>query len=218
MDDQKCDFILSPALSMEAMCADVLAVADAAELDTFYLLGISQGVPYALDFAAKYPERVLGIIGRGGYALGDLAGGHEQNRQTYEAGIKLIELGWESEDPSFRRHFTSRVAPDATPDMAREFDELQRIAVPKENLLHFYEFDAHLDITEAAQQVKCPVLLMHSRGDRMVPFSDGEHLASLLQNCTFVPLSGDNHTMVPNTAGFFEGTKAIDEFLKKFAQ
>lgn len=204
-----------PPLSMEAMCADILAVADAAELDKFYMMGISQGVPFAMDFAAKYPDRVLGIIGRGGYALGDLAGGNEQNRQTYESGLKLIEIGWESEDPTYRRNFTSRIAPDATPDMARQFDELQRISVPKENLLRFIEFDAHLDVTEAARQVKCPVLLMHSRGDRMVPYTDGEHLASLLHNCTFVSLSGDNHTMVPGTAGFEEGLEAIEAFLHR---
>jgi len=99
--------------------------------------------------------------------------------------------------------------------MARQFDELQRIAVPKENLLQFFDFDAHLDVTEAVEQVKCPVLLMHSRGDRMVPFADGEHLASLLHDCSFVPLSGDNHTMVPGTAGFEEGFEAIDAFLTR---
>lgn len=203
-----------PPLTMEAMSADILAVADAAGLDKFYLMGISQGVPFSLDFAARHPDRVLGIIGRGGYALGDLAGGNEQNRQTYEASIKLIEIGWESEDPTFRRNFTSRIAPDATPDMARQFDELQRISAPKENLLHFFKFDAYIDVTAAAREVKCPVLLMHSRGDRMVPFADGEHLASLLSNCTFVPLSGDNHTMVPGTDGFEEGFAAIEAYLK----
>ena len=204
-----------PPLSMEAMCADILAVADAAELPTFYLLGVSQGVAFAVAFAAQYPDRVRGIIGRGGYALGDLAGGNERNRQNYEAGVKLVEIGWDSDDPTFRRHFTSRIAPDATPEMAREFDELQRISVPKENLHDFMEFDALLNVTQAARQVKCPVLLMHSRGDLMVPFSDGQHLASLLPNCSFIPLSGDNHALIPGTPAFKQCMQAIEVFLQR---
>lgn len=202
-----------PPLTIDAMCADILAVADAAELDTFYLLGFSQGVAFAVAFAAKHPNRVRGIIGRGGYALGDLAGGNERNLKNFEAGIKLIELGWESADPTFRRHFTSRIAPDAPPELAREFDELQRIAVPKENLRNFMEFDAQLDITQDAKRVDCPVLLMHSFGDLMVPFSDGKYLASLLPNCTFIPLSGDNHTLIPGTLAFKEGMESIEKFL-----
>ena len=204
-----------PPLSMEAMCADILAVADAAKLDTFHLLGFSQGVAFAIAFAAEYPDRVRSIIGRGGYALGDLAGGNERNRQNYEAGVKLIELGWESEDPTFRRHFTSRIAPDATPEMAREFDNLQRLSVPKENLHDFMDFDAQIDVTREAKSVKCPVLLMHSRGDLMVPFPDGKHLASILPNCNFLPISGDNHTLIPGTAGFTECMEAIGSFLQQ---
>lgn len=145
-----------PPLSLESMKQDMLAVADAAELDQFYLLGLSQGVAFSIAFACDYPDRVLGIIGRGGFALGDLAGGREKNRKTYESGLKLIQLGWESDDPTFRRNFTYRIAPDATPTMANEFDELQRISIPKENLIDFLEFDARIDITKQARKVKCP--------------------------------------------------------------
>lgn len=204
---------LAGPLTIGSMCEDILAVADAAGLDKFNMLGISQGVAFAIAFAARHPDRVKSIIGRGGYALGDLAGGGEKNRQTYESGLKMIQVGWDSDDPTFRRNFTSRLAPDATPEMAKELDELQRIAIPKENLLDFFEFDAKLDVSADASMVQCPILLIHSVGDRMVPFEDGEHLASLLQNCTFVPVSGDNHTQIPGSPGFDEGMRAIDDFL-----
>jgi len=207
-----------PPLTLDAMCEDILAVADAAEVQRFFLLGLSQGVPFAIEFAARYPERVIGIIGRGGYALGDLAGGNELNRQSYEASVKLIEVGWDSTDPTYRRYFTSRLAPDASPEMARGLDELQRLSVPKENLLNFFEFDAHLDVTHAAAQVNCPVLLVHSIGDRMVPFADGEHLASKLSNCKFVPLNGDNHALVPGTDGFDQGMLAMEGFVDQHSE
>lgn len=205
-----------PPFTLDNMSEDILAVADAAQLEKFHLFGMSQGVPYAIDFAARYPGRVLSIIGRGGFALGDLAGGNQLNQQNYEVSVNLMELGWESSDLTYRRHFTSRLAPDALPEMARELDELQRIAVPKENLRNFFEFDARLDVVEPAAKVKCPVLLIHSVGDLMVPFADGEHLASLLPQCQFVAISGDNHTLVPGTPGFEEGLDAIERFLAQF--
>lgn len=202
-----------PPLTIEAMKNDMLAVADAAGLDQFYILGISQGVAFSIAFAFEYPDRVLGIIGRGGYALGDLAGGSEKNRKTYESAIKLAQLGWESDDPTFRRNFTSRIAPDANPEMAKEFDELQRISIPVENLIDFIEFDARLDITKEARGIKCPVLLIHSEKDRMVPVEDGRYLSMLLSNCQFETIPGENHTMVPDTPGFFQGMKLIEDFL-----
>ncbi len=203
-----------PPLTLEDMCNDINAVADAAGLKQFYLFGMSQGVPFAIAYAARYPSRVKGIVGRGGYALGDLAGGNEINKINYEASMKLIELGWDSEDPTYRRYFTSRIAPEATPEMVRDFDQLQKISVPRENLHNFFDFDAHLDVTDEAKSIKCPVLLVHSRGDLMVPFSDGEYLASLLKNCQFVPLAGNNHALVPGTKGFDQGVNAMEEFLR----
>ena len=196
------------------MKQDMLAVADAAELEQFYLLGLSQGVAFSIAFACDYPDRVLGIIGRGGFALGDLAGGREKNRKAYESGLKLIQLGWESDDPTFRRNFTYRIAPDATPTMANEFDELQRISIPKENLIDFLEFDARIDITKEARKVKCPVLLIHSEQDRMVPVEDGQYLSTILPDCRFKLMCGDNHTMVPGTPGFDQGMQEIENFLR----
>lgn len=199
-------------LTIEAMCEDILAVADASGLDRFNMLGISQGVAFAIAFAARHPERVKSIVGRGGYAMGDLAGGGEKNRKTYESGLQMIKVGWESDDPTFRRNFTSRLAPDASPEMAMELDELQRIAIPKENLVEFFEFDARLDVSSESKLIQCPVLLIHSVRDRMVPFEDGQHLASLLPNCTFVAVDSDNHTWIPGRNGFEEGMQAIDDF------
>ena len=48
--------------SLEAWVADLETVVDAAGLDRFVLLGISQGGPVAITYAARHPERVRGLI------------------------------------------------------------------------------------------------------------------------------------------------------------
>ena len=59
-------------ISQERMIDDMLAVADAAELETFALFGISQGAAFAMRFAALHPERVRCLVLLGGYVRGRL--------------------------------------------------------------------------------------------------------------------------------------------------
>ena len=49
---------------------DLEAVVDAAGLDRFALLGISQGAALAIAYAVRHPERVSHLVLFGGYARG----------------------------------------------------------------------------------------------------------------------------------------------------
>ena len=44
-------------ISEKAMIGDIITVADAAGLDRFALLGISQGCAFSIRYAVQYPER-----------------------------------------------------------------------------------------------------------------------------------------------------------------
>ena len=44
----------------------------------------------------------------------------------------MIRDGWGSPNPAFRHFFTSNFIPDAPPEVAASFDELQRIATSPE--------------------------------------------------------------------------------------
>ena len=50
--------------------SDLIAVADAAGLDRFPLVGTSQGVPISIYVTAKYPDRVSRLVLYGGAAIG----------------------------------------------------------------------------------------------------------------------------------------------------
>jgi DNA-binding winged helix-turn-helix (wHTH) protein len=60
---------------LEAMTDDLEAVADAAGLDRFPIFAASQGVPVAISFAVRRPERVSALLLYGGFALGRLVRG-----------------------------------------------------------------------------------------------------------------------------------------------
>jgi pimeloyl-ACP methyl ester carboxylesterase len=57
-------------ISFEAWVNDLEAVADAAGLERFALLGASQGGAMAVAYAARHPERVSHLVLLGAYARG----------------------------------------------------------------------------------------------------------------------------------------------------
>src|SRR5690625_1544491 len=100
------------ALCIAHMVEDMRAVADTAGIDRFFLYGPSQGVAFAVAFAHKYPERVLGIIGRGGFGRGWLVTGCEAGRRKYEGSIDLILAGWDYPNIETIQFFIAQLIPD----------------------------------------------------------------------------------------------------------
>ncbi|MCW5731424.1 MAG: alpha/beta fold hydrolase, partial [Alphaproteobacteria bacterium] len=73
-------------MSLDAWVGDVDAVVRAAGLGRFALLGISQGCPVAIAYAARHPDKVSHLILHGGYAKGWLAESPgEANLKQHEA-------------------------------------------------------------------------------------------------------------------------------------
>ena len=68
----------------------------------------------------------------------------------------MIRDGWGSPNPVFRQFFTSYFIPDASPEIAASFDELQRIATSPENALRIWEMIAQLDVSRAGETGACP--------------------------------------------------------------
>src|SRR5882672_8469848 len=111
-----------PEISLEAHVQDLEAVVDAARFDRFALLGLSQGAAFAIAYAARHPERVSHLVICGGFARGrQVRGLPTEELETLQ---KLIELGWGSNDPSFRQVFASRFLPDAGLDAIHAFNDM----------------------------------------------------------------------------------------------
>ncbi|KAH8071040.1 hypothetical protein JL720_11656 [Aureococcus anophagefferens] len=71
------------------------------------------------------------------------------------------------------------------------------------------------DNAAIAPSVKAPVLCLHGTRDEIVPYSQGEEIASLLPNSRFVPLRGAGHNDTFNGAHFREVINTLADFLNK---
>jgi pimeloyl-ACP methyl ester carboxylesterase len=195
-------------ISEDAMTSDIAAVADAAGLDRFALLGFSQGAAFAIRYAVENPERVSCLVLAGGYLRGRLKRPDPEQKQLFDALSMTIRDGWGSPNPVFRHFFTSNFIPDASAEIADSFDELQRVATSPENALRIWEMNAQVDETELAKKVQVPTLVLHCQGERVAPIEEGQLMARLIPGATFVDLPGSNHIVL-------EGTSAFERFFEE---
>ena len=204
-------------ISHERMIDDMLAVADAAGLEKFALFGISQGAAFSIRFAASYPERVKCLVLLGGYVRGRLHRGDPEAIRFHEIGHTMIRDGWGSPNTIYRHFFTSTYIPDATPEEAECFDELQRVSTNTENALRIMQMNAEVDAKEYAAAVRAPTLILHCHGDRAVPVEEGRLAARLIPGASFVELPGNNHLVVGGHPGFQEFFDESMPFLREHA-
>ena len=195
-------------ISEAAMISDMATVADTAGLERFALLGISQGCAFSIRYAIEHPERVTSLVLLGGYLRGRLRRPDPDQKKLYEGLTMMIRDGWGSPNPVFRSFFTSSFIPDAPPEIAASFDELQRIATSPENALRLWEMNAQVEVTELAKQVRVPTLVLHCTGDRVAPLQEGRYIARLIQGASFIELPGNNHVLLA-------GTPAFDQFIEE---
>lgn len=181
--------------SLEARVGDLEAVIDAARLERVALLGISQGCPVAIAYAARHPERVSRMVLYGGAARG-WARRSPESLESRRARLVLLREGWGKENPAFRQLFTGLMMPGATPEQADWFNELQKVSCSAENAARLSEASGETDVTGLLAEVRAPVLVMHATGDEMVPFDEARILAAGLPNARFVALESKNHLLL----------------------
>ena len=195
-------------ISFDSFVGDLEAVADAAGITQFALLGISQGCAVSIAYAVRHPERVSHLILYGGYALGWKKGARTAaEKEEGAAMLTLIRLGWGQENPAFRQLFTSRFMPGATKEQADWFNELQRMTVSADVAARIREANGETDVTALLPRVSVPTLVLHARDDAQVPFEAGRRMAAGIPGAKFVALHGRNHL-------FLETEPAFSQFLE----
>ncbi|MFN2138798.1 MAG: alpha/beta fold hydrolase [Candidatus Promineifilaceae bacterium] len=200
--------------SFEAWVQDLEAVVEAAGLERFPLLGISQGGAIAIAYAVRHPERVSHLILYGAYARGK--GMRDVDAEQLEEQrmlIDLIRMGWGRETPAFRQVFTTLFMPEATPEQFSWFNELQRISSSPENAARIVEGFAPIDVTDMAPRVQAPTLILHATGDKRIPFEEGRLMASLIPGARFVPLESNNHILMKEDAAWDQFLYEVRRFL-----
>jgi class 3 adenylate cyclase len=196
--------------TLEQRMDDVRAVMDAAGSQQAALLGMSEGVPMSILFAATYPERVCALVCSGGMARSTYAEDYPWAHPTQaliEAGIELVQPSW-GDGSLLEVAAPSQIDNEA----AREwFGRMQRATASPGMMASLVRMFLDLDVREVVPRVHVPALVVHRVHDRLVNVRNGRWLAENLPNAKLIEFAGDDH--VPWYERTEEWIGAVQEFL-----
>jgi pimeloyl-ACP methyl ester carboxylesterase len=200
------------AFTLDRWVTDLETVVDAAGLDRFALLGISQGASLAIEYIARNPGRVTHLIVYGGFARGRRQRGTPEQADEAETLESMIRVGWGKPNAAFRRLFTTLYVPDGSPEQMDWFDDAMSVSTAPATAAKIWGARTQLDVTARAPAIDVPTLVMHADGDSAVPFAEGRLIAGLIPGARFVPLEGRNHVLLEFEPAWGEFLRALDDF------
>jgi DNA-binding SARP family transcriptional activator/pimeloyl-ACP methyl ester carboxylesterase len=203
--------------STQAWVNDLEAVVDDLGLTHFPIFGMSHGPSVAVAYAVRHPERVSHLICFGAYARGRF---HRPltpaQQEEAEMLLSMVRVGWGQDNPAFRQVFATLFVPEGTPEQHNWFTELARVTAYAEKAAQMEQAFFDIDVSDLATQMHCPTLVLHSRGDQMVPFAEGRLLADLIPQARFVPLESNNHVLLAHEPAWPHFLHEVYQFLGIF--
>lgn len=200
--------------SFDDWVEDLAVVADRCGLRRFPLLGLSQGGAVAIAYAAAHPERVERLVLVGAYAEGRMvrAASPEAKAEAL-VDIDLARVAWHRHDDSFLQVFASQFLPDASAEHRQAFTDLLRETTSPDNGGRFLQQFAHIDVRPLLGAVRCPTLVVHSRGDLRVPVDQARELAAAIPDSQLVLLDSSNHLLTADEPAWPRLRTELDRFL-----
>ena len=201
-------------LSLKAWVQDLETVVDAAGVDRFALMGISQGGAPAITYAVRHPERVSHLILIGAYSRG---WEHRDSREALNARHAfetLVRLDWGTKNPAFSFNFADLYVPqNATLEHQEWFNALRRVSASPENAARIMEACDKINVRALLGSISVPTIVFHSDRDRAVPPDEGRILAAEIPNAKFVPLPSANHLLLADEPAWKIFVQELGAFL-----
>jgi pimeloyl-ACP methyl ester carboxylesterase/DNA-binding CsgD family transcriptional regulator len=205
----------SDKLSFENWVSDLACVIDAAGFDRFPIVATCWGGPVAIAYAARYPERVSHLVLYGTYMRGRFRIGRPEVNERARLMLELTRLGWGQENHAFMQVWASTFQPGGSLDYLQSWAEQMRLATAPETAVRLLEIGWNVEVSEAARNLKCPVLVIHPDRDCAVPLAEGRLLASQIPDCSFVQLDSQNHMPLPDEPAWTRLVSEIRSFLAR---
>src|SRR5262249_30239876 len=177
-----------PIATLERRMNDVRAVMDAVGVERAVLLGISEGGPMCMLFAATYPERTAALALYGSFARAVWAPDYPWGRtdQEFEARIAAIKETWgtgasalmfapsAAADPAFREWCAGYERQGASPGAAEALMRMNR----------------EIDARHVLDAIRVPTFVIHRTGDRVARVEHGRYIAERIPGAKYVELPG----------------------------
>ncbi len=175
--------------SSEDRMDDLRAVADAAAIESAVVIGISEGGPLAVLFAASFPERVRSLVLWGTFARVLWAPDYEQGLplELVEVFIEDVKAKWGTGHAI--EAFVSETGEDLLSLRAR-YERQTATPGAVATILHH---NVRMDVRHALGAISAPTLVVHRVGDPIVPVAAARYLGRHIEGARVEELPGDYH-------------------------
>ena len=172
-------------LSFDGQVTAALAVADAVGADRFRFFGASQGAHLGATIAAKYPDRVEGLVLYGTCASGaDLAPAEVRN-----SIVALVRAHW----GLGLRAISGAFITDPTAEELAAFTRFQRASATAPVAARLLEVYYETNVRALLPAIRARTAVLHREADRGTRFELGREVAALIPGATLIPLPGSSH-------------------------
>ena len=193
---------VSGAPSLEQRMDDVRAIMDDIGSKRAALLGISEGSPMSIMFAATYPERVSHLILYSGFASSPA-----QNLDRYEEIVSERVKAWGT--GMLIKLINPGRAHD--PNAISQFAKFERLSASPGAYRSFTLLNASIDVRPILPAVRVPTLVLHRRTDTLIPVEAGRSLAAQIPGAKYIEYPEGDHVLAHGDVETLLGD--VEEFI-----
>jgi pimeloyl-ACP methyl ester carboxylesterase len=178
--------------TLEERMDDVRAVMDAAGSERAVVMGVSEGAPMSILFAATHPDRTRALVLHGGMARTTEAPDYpwaSPAEALVEAAAQLLQpILYTGEDLEVW-------APSLAEDrQAKDWlARYRRAGISPDGLSDLYSMFLDIDVRDVLPTLRVPTLVLHRHGDRVVNWRAGGWTAERIPGARFIRLEGQDH-------------------------
>jgi class 3 adenylate cyclase len=180
---------VSGIADLETRMDDVRAVMDAAGAERAALMGVSEGGPMSVLFAATYPERTRALVLYGTLPRFTRAPGFpwgptfEEHARDDEEDIER----WGTAEGA-----RAALGADAAREEVEAFALRQRLSASPGAVRQLGAMNRQIDVRGVLPSIRVPTLVLHRSGDH-IPIDGARWMAGQIPGARFVELPGDRH-------------------------
>jgi class 3 adenylate cyclase len=196
--------------SLETRMDDVRAVMDAVGSPRAAIMGVSEGTPMSILFAATYPERVSALVLQAGAPrfvwAPDFPFG--PSVEEYDREVRRMVDGW---GPEYLEEVVSVMAPTYDEENRRAFAEYIRLSASPGAAGAIDRMNRDIDVRAVLPAVRAPTLILNLTGDSEEIVEGCRYMAERIPGARLVQIEGEGH--VPGPGNVEPLVAAIERFL-----
>jgi pimeloyl-ACP methyl ester carboxylesterase/DNA-binding CsgD family transcriptional regulator len=174
---------------------DLRAVMDASGCERAAVVGVSEGAPLAISFAASCPERIAALILYAPLPKATRADDYPwaQSAEWWEDTARHFERSWGS--PEYMHADVAWRAPSESGNEAfvRWWGVYRRLGASPGAAADLTRMNARIDVRDLLPKIRAPTLVLARDRDRVISADHARYVAERIPGATYLELPGEDH-------------------------